>query len=103
VKEHTRLVAARETLRARFDEQEQAVGDYFGLERKAQRLFDELSRLEIKMQAALGPARPRHRRRHGWQAHPCTAQPHTHRRQARTLWSLASPPQTRLGGSAEPD
>lgn len=52
--EQTRLATARETLRARFDEQQQALADYFGLQRKAQRLRDELSRLETKMQVALG-------------------------------------------------
>ncbi len=52
--EQTQLATARETLRARFDEQQQALADYFGLERKAQRLRDELSQLETKMHAALG-------------------------------------------------
>jgi hypothetical protein len=42
------------TLRARFDEQRQALADYFGLERKAERLRDELGRLETKMRTALG-------------------------------------------------
>jgi hypothetical protein len=54
VTDHPRLAAAREALRARFDEQQQALADYYGLERKAQRLRDELAGLETKMRAALG-------------------------------------------------
>jgi hypothetical protein len=54
VPDQTRLATARETLRARFDEQQLALADYFGLERKAQRLRDELGRPEKKMRVALG-------------------------------------------------
>jgi hypothetical protein len=54
VTEQTRLTTARETLRARFDEQQQALADYFGLEHKAQRLRDELNKLEAKTRVALG-------------------------------------------------
>jgi hypothetical protein len=54
VTDQTRLAAARDVLRTRFDEQQQALADYFGLERKAKRLRDELSRLETRMRMALG-------------------------------------------------
>jgi hypothetical protein len=54
VTDQTRLATGRETLRARFDEQQQALADYFGLEHKEQRLRDELARLNTKMRAALG-------------------------------------------------
>jgi hypothetical protein len=50
----TQLATARETLKARFDEQQQALADYYGLEHKAQRLRDELSKLEARMRVALG-------------------------------------------------